>query len=337
MLRSFEAEETHKNKPRFLILERGLLIFIQGYKLMNKFITTIIFLIVLCSITISCDSSNNNINELNSNQNQESNSTKFPIDILDSNGENVRIYERPTKMIILDSAAVEILFAIGQGNKIVGTHSFATHPQEAKQIPKVGDSFSINIEKIIEQDPDLVYIFFDKFSNDLSKHQLKVLYIKTLENNFSNISDQILMWGEITGSKDSAIKLADKFNNQIENIKSKIDYNAKSPAIFIDTTDLWTSGPNTLMGEVLELLNLSNIAHDISGYAQLNPEIIIERNPDFIITPNPNTFRDNPAFKEISAVKNNKIFTLKSDALSVPGPRFIDGINELASLIYPGW
>ena len=145
------------------------------------------------------------------------------------------------------------------------------------------------------------------------------------------------MWGKITGSKDSAIKLADKFNNQIESIKSKIDYNAKSPKIFIDTTNLWTSGPNTLMGEVLELLNLSNIAHDISGYAQLNPEIIIERNPDFIITPNPNTFMDNPAFKEISAVKNNKIFTLKSDALSVPGPRFIDGINELASLIYPEW
>ena len=63
--------------------------------------------------------------------------------------------------------------------------------------------------------------------------------------------------------------------------------------------------------EVIELLNLSNIAHDISGYAQLNPEIIIERNPDFIITPNPSTFKNNPAFQEISAVKNNKIFTLQ--------------------------
>ena len=114
-------------------------------------------------------------------------------------------------------------------------------------------------------------------------------------------------------------------------------YQSESPKIFIDTTDLWTSGPNTLMGEVLELLNLSNIAHDISGYAQLNPEIIIERNPDFIITPNPSTFKNNPAFQEISAVKNNKIFTLQSDALSVPGPRFPEGINELASLIYPDW
>lgn len=301
----------------------------------QNFITTIMFLIVV--FTISCNSSNTNINDLNSNQNQENNSTKYPIDVLNSNGENVRIYEKPEKMIILDSAAVEILFAIGQGDKIVGTHSFVTHPEQAKQIPKVGDAFSINIEKIIAQEPDLVYIFFDKFAEDLNKNQLKVLYIKTLENNFSNISDQILMWGKITGNKDSAIKLSEKFHNQIENIKSKINYQAESPKIFIDTTDLWTSGPNTLMGEVLELLNLYNIAHDISGYAQLNPEIIIDRNPDFIITPNPNTFKNNPAFKEITAVKNNKIFTLPSDALSVPGPRFTDGINELASLIYPEW
>ena len=303
----------------------------------NNLIATMMFFIVALSITVACNSSNTDSNQLNSNQNQKNDTTKYPIDILDSNGENVRIYEKPEKIIVLDSAAVEILFAIGQGDKIVGTHSFVTHPEEAKQIPKVGDAFSINIEKIIEQEPDLVYIFFNKFAEDLNKNQLKVLYIKTLENDFSNISDQILMWGKITGNQDSAIQLSEKFQDQIENIQSKINYQSESPKIFIDTTDLWTSGPNTLMGEVLELLNLSNIAHDISGYAQLNPEIIIERNPDFIITPNPSTFKNNPAFQEISAVKNNKIFTLQSDALSVPGPRFPEGINELASLIYPNW
>ncbi|MQG18583.1 MAG: hypothetical protein FI687_02250 [SAR202 cluster bacterium] len=303
---------------------------------MNKIsIKTIMFFILLITTNIACNSITPTDNNLNSNRSSEQ--TKYPIDILDSNEENIRIYEPVQKMIVLDSAAVEILFAIGEGDKIVGTHSFISHPEEAKQIAKVGDAFSINIEKIIEQEPDLVYIFFDKFAEELNKNNLKVLYIKTLENNFSNISDQILMWGKITNSTNEAKKLTQQFNNQIETIKSKINYNNESPKIFIDTTDLWTSGPNTLMGEVLELLNLSNIAHDISGYAQLSPEIIIERNPDFIITPNPKTFLDNPAFKEVSAIKNKQIFTLKSDALSVAGPRFPEGINELASLIYPEW
>tara|TARA_Y100001960_G_C14670689_1_gene825814 strand:- start:378 stop:1289 length:912 start_codon:yes stop_codon:yes gene_type:complete len=303
---------------------------------MNKIsIKTIMFFILLITTNIACNSITPTDNNLNSNLSSEQ--TKYPIDILDSNGENIRIYEPVQKMIVLDSAAVEILFAIGEGDKIVGTHSFISHPEEAKQIAKVGDAFSINIEKIIEQEPDLVYIFFDKFAEELNKNNLKVLYIKTLENNFSNISDQILMWGKITNSTNEAKKLTQQFNNQIETIKSKINYNNESPKIFIDTTDLWTSGPNTLMGEVLELLNLSNIAHDISGYAQLSPEIIIERNPDFIITPNPKTFLDNPAFKEVSAIKNKQIFTLKSDALSVAGPRFPEGINELASLIYAEW
>ena len=38
-------------------------------------------------------------NQLNSNQNQKNDTTKYPIDILDSNGENVRIYEKPEKII----------------------------------------------------------------------------------------------------------------------------------------------------------------------------------------------------------------------------------------------
>ena len=168
----------------------------------NNLIATMMFFIVALSITVACNSSNTDSNQLNSNQNQKNDTTKYPIDILDSNGENVRIYEKPEKIIVLDSAAVEILFAIGQGDKIVGTHSFVTHPEEAKQIPKVGDAFSINIEKIIEQEPDLVYIFFNKFAEDLNKNQLKVLYIKTIENDFSNICDLILLWGKIKGKKN---------------------------------------------------------------------------------------------------------------------------------------
>ena len=136
---------------------------------MNKIsIKTIMFFILLITTNIACNSITPTDNNLNSNRSSEQ--TKYPIDILDSNEENIRIYEPVQKMIVLDSAAVEILFAIGEGDKIVGTHSFISHPEEAKQIAKVGDAFSINIEKIIEQEPDLVYIFFDKFAEELNKN-----------------------------------------------------------------------------------------------------------------------------------------------------------------------
>ena len=63
--------------------------------------------------------------------------------------------------------------------------------------------------------------------------------------------------------------------------------------------------------------------------------IIVEKNPQIIITPNPEVFLENKAYENVSAVKNNKIYSLQSDGLSVPGPRFPDGIIEIAKFMYP--
>ena len=91
----------------------------------------------------------------------------------------------------------------------------------------------------------------------------------------------------------------------------------------------------TLVGEVFELLNLRNIASDISGYAQLSPEVIVDKNPHVILTTDRNAILDNPAFANVAAVRNGQVFDLNSTLLSVAGPRFVDGIEELAQLVYP--
>ena len=87
---------------------------------------------------------------------------------------------------------------------------------------------------------------------------------------------------------------------------------------------------------MFDLLKLRNIAHDVSGYAQLSPEVIVERNPQIIITGEPESLTDNPTFQNVLAVRNGHIFGLQSTLLSVAGPRFVEGIEELARLVYPG-
>ena len=89
------------------------------------------------------------------------------------------------------------------------------------------------------------------------------------------------------------------------------------------------------MGGVFDLLKLENIAHDISGYAQMSPEAIVDRDPQIVLTPDPESFTGNEAFKDVSAVREGRVFSLPSDTLSVAGPRFVQGIEELAKLAYP--
>ncbi len=263
------------------------------------------------------------------------NQVEYPIAIMSSDGEIVTFASAPQRIIAFDSSAVEILFDIGESNKVIATHSFATHPSTVSNLPKVGDAFNLDLEAIVALEPDLVFVFYESNVQPLRKLGLKVLYIKTLDHNFEKTTELMRMWGRITNNMEGASTSINDFNTKIDIISKKVDSSTKGPRIFQDIGGLWTPGANTLVHEVFELLKADNIAKEIDGYAQISPEIIVEKNPQIIITPNPEVFLENKAYENISAVKNNKIYSLQSDSLSVPGPRFPDGIIEIAKYMYP--
>ena len=262
-------------------------------------------------------------------------SSMFPFTVIDSTGDEVTFEEPPERIVAFDSAAAETLFAIGEGHRVVATHSFVAYPPETAGVPRVGDAFNMDIEATVALEPDLVFIFSDTFLSDLERAGLKVLYLENLKDDFLKVADNVRMWGRITGNLAGAEAVAADFEARVERIRETMAPHTSGPSLFQDEGDLWTPGPDTLIAEVFELLKLRNIAHDISGYAQLSPEIIVEREPEIIIASYGDTISDNPAFKNLRAVEENRIFVPKSDALSIAGPRFVEGIEELAKWVYP--
>ena len=287
----------------------------------------LLFLALLSLSIISCGEINSDVHLLQS----------FPYTVTDSAGNDIGFTQAPERIVVYDAGAVETLFAIGEGHRIVATHSFVTYPPEVDQITKVGDAFNLNIEQVIELKPDLVYVFSETFVPQLTNAGLKVLYIKTVEHNFRSTTDMIKMWGQITGNIESANQLVKSFNEKINTIESKLEeINSKSQLnILQDLGKFWVPGADTLMGEVFDLLNVKNVAADISGYGQISPELIISRDPDIVITVDTNMWLSDNRFANVSAVKKARVYQSPSDKLSVAGPRFVDGIEELAILIYP--
>ncbi|MCH7653152.1 MAG: ABC transporter substrate-binding protein, partial [Chloroflexi bacterium] len=109
----------------------------------------------------------------------------FPLTIEAEHGD-ITFDEPPSRIVAYDSAVVEILFKIGEGDRIVGTHDFVFFPPEAADIPRLGSAFSMNIEAIVELEPDLVYIFFPLQIEQLEDEELKVMYIPTRNNQFED-------------------------------------------------------------------------------------------------------------------------------------------------------
>lgn len=316
---------TNKEKPsRSSVLQR-------------MFIPLIASLLILSNVGCS-EPKNRTINPQSpssADQKLPTSKVKFPLTILDSNGEEFTLEQPPQRIIAMDSSVVEILFAIGEGDRIAGTHDFVTYPPESAEIPRVGDAFNLNFEAILNLNPDLVFVFSPSVVPDLKRLGIETLYLKDLHQDFKEIPQTIRLWGEIVGNPEASEQLASQFEERIVRIEDRMEQIKTGPSVFQDEGEFWTPGPDTLIGSVFTLLKLRNIAFDISGYAQLSPEIIIERNPDIIISSYGDRISDNPAFSQVPAVRDNRIFVPQGDVLSVPGPRFILGVEKLANWIYP--
>ena len=131
---------------------------------------------------------------------------------------------------------------------------------------------------------------------------------------------------EIKRGMDKAVALS------VEEIK-KIDTTEKKGLFILAPTPMRVFGKGTLPNDIMEMLNIKNIAAGMEGMSPtLTPEYIIKENPDIILTfvKNPQEIvKANPQIKDISAIKNNKFVVLETGQILRGSPRMIDYIADV--------
>lgn len=261
----------------------------------------------------------------------------FPITITDSNGNDVTFDAPPERIIAFDSAAVEILYALGEQGRIAGTHTFVDYPPETADIPRVGDAFNLDFEQVVAQDPDLVYIFFDRFVPELQDLGLKVLYIKSLSDDLEEAMEHFRLWGSIIGNPDAANDQISEIQARIQSIEESLADVEQGPRVYHHGFDFWTPGGNTLMARIYELLKADLVTSDLEDYVQISPEELVLRDPQIIVTSefNQQQVLDSDALAETTAAKTGAVVLTGRGSLDVAGTRLMDAIEELAELIYP--
>ena len=106
------------------------------------------------------------------------------------------------------------------------------------------------------------------------------------------------------------------------------------------TPPYMTAGKNSFINEIITLAGGINIFSDLEQpYPVISEEAILIRNPQVIIIPNSTvggtsavTNRKN--WQNISAVKNNKIYSVDANIISRPGPRLAQAIELISNCIY---
>ena len=241
------------------------------------------------------------------------------------------------RIVVLDSAVVEMVYLLGGEDKLVGIAKLERSkiwPEEkTEKVESVGTFINPSLEKIIALKPDLVIESFhssDAIDKSLSSNNIEIIKIQA--NSIEDIFKNFQKVAKILGKEKEAEKIIAEKKQKIEEIK-KIDTAEKKGLFILAPTPMRVFGKGTLPNDIMEMLNIKNIAAGMEGMSPtLTPEYIIKENPDIILTfvKDPQEIvKANPQIKDISAIKNNKFVVLETGQILRGSPRMIDYIADV--------
>lgn len=274
----------------------------------------------------------------------------FSLEVTDQAGRVVRIEKMPEKIVSLAPSNTEIVFALGLGDRLVGVTEYCDYPEAAKGKPKIGGFNTVDIEKIVAIEPDLILatnIHQKEVVPALERLGLTVLTLdpKTLDE----VLESITLLGRATGKQEAAAQLVTEMSNRIKAVTDETANlpEAQRPRVFYVMwhEPLMTVGSDTRIHELIGLAGGINIAQEVgAGYPTMSLEAVIQANPQVIIAGSgmgeganlPFQFAGSESrLKDVDARINNRVYEINTDLIGRPGPRIVDALEQLAKMIHP--
>jgi iron complex transport system substrate-binding protein len=269
---------------------------------------------------------------------------------IDDTGREVSIDKVPQRIVSHVPSITETLFALGLGDRVVGVSDYCDYPEEAKLKPSVGAYYNPNIETIVAQAPDLVLTDGEGLTEDIipQLENLGITCVVINPKSIDGILKDIELLGKITGMEKEARVLVSEMSSRFAQVASQAQVAPKVRVFYVfDATDLnnpWTAGPGSFVDALITMAGGENIAAQAQGaWVQLSIEQLVSSDPEVILIDasmgtavvSEEELMAHPAWQGITAVKQDRIYTIDGDLVNRSGPRIIQGLEEIAKAIHP--
>ena len=266
----------------------------------------------------------------------------------DDMGRVVAIDRVPERLVSFGPSITEILFALGLEEKVVGVSSYSDYPEAAESKPKIGDAFNPSLEKIVDLEPDLVLtVKQEQLNKELDDLGIKFMVLDP--EDIDDILRDIELVGEITGTAREVEELVEDMRESISQVTTLVEGAPEASVFFIvDATDLalpWTAGSGSFIDALIAMAGGENIVAETPGaWVQFSLEQIVSSDPEIIViqtmtggipTVSKEELEEHPVWGKLTAVKQGRICFIDGDLVSRPGPRIVQGLEEVAKIIHP--
>lgn len=305
-----------------------------------KNVSALLLFIVMSIGLVGCGSASQT-SATNPNEPAKAENVSYPVKIKDSFGKEVTLEKEPQKIISVAPNITEIIYELGAEKKLVGRTDYCDYPEQAKNIESVGTLRKPDIEKIIGLQPDLVIAstHFDEENTDkLEQAGIKVIGLYE-KNDVNGVYTMINTLGIALNKELECIEIVEKMKYSIDKVIQAVS-GLEAPSVYYvvgygEGGD-FSAPENTFVGQLIKLAGGNNIVPQSDNWA-FSLELLIESDPDIIVirTGEKQNFMSTEGYKELTAVKEGKVYEIDNNLLERQGYRNSEGVLKLAQIFHP--
>ena len=236
----------------------------------------------------------------------------------------VAAHAAPAQRIVsLAPHLTELAFTAGAGDRIVATVEYSNHPDAARNIPRIGDAFRVDLERLVALQPDAVLVWESGNPAPIIE-RIRALHLPVVAfqtQRLEHVATALRAIGRLAGTSATADRAAADYERRIQELRYL--YRDRTPIrVFIEVDDrpLYTVNGKQIISEIVELCGGRNVFADLNEFAPaIGIEAVIAANPQAIISTD-DTVPDAAAtwerWRHIEAVRNGTVYTLRSDDIA---------------------
>ena len=252
----------------------------------------------------------------------------------------------PERIVCMTEETTEILYCIGAGSKVVGVSGFTVRPKEARKKPRISSFLDANFDRILELKPDLVLGFSDlqaELAKQLGLRGVPVYLFN--QRSIAEILQTVRVVGALVGVTEPAEELARRLEANLERHARIASLLPRRPRVFFEEwNDPLISGIRWC-SELIELVGGDDVCVESRRHGEAkgrtyDPAEVARRDPEVVIASwcgrkaSREKIRARPGWSEVTAVRDDQLYEIKSSLILQPGPAALsDGVEELAEIV----
>ena len=267
-------------------------------------------------------------------------SSGFPLTVTDDEGAEVTLEGAPERIVTFAPSHTEIVFELGLGDRLVGVSGpFDNYPPEAASIEAVAGRSGVepNLEKVVSLEPDILLTAFIGGEWKERLRELGVPVFTTLAVSFEDTLSDIDTIGRLLGAEDETDALLSNIRADAEAV-GELVAQREPVTCFLDLSDLFTVGPGSLEFDLLEQAGCEPVTTTADDpYPQWSLEQLVQDDPDVYLVAEGVSVKEvsgQEGIRDLTAVREGRIYQVNADLISRPGPRIGQGLGEIADALH---